>query len=259
MATISAMIICRDEAQRIGDCLDATAFCDERVVVDSGSTDGTLDILRSRDVRLFERPFVSWNDQKDFGRAQCAGDWVLNVDADEVVTPELRDEIRGWLDRGVPEGVDGFRMPFRNHFRGAWVRSCGYYPDRHVRLVRRVRARWDVEAVHDRLVVEGRVDELAGHIDHHSFESIADFLHKSGRYAEAFARHAHARGRRAGVADLLLRPAFRFFRAAVLQGGLAEGALGVTIAGLQACEVFQRYARLWELGRFGPPRGSDGA
>lgn len=248
---LSGMIVCFNEARRIGACVDSLAFCDEIVAIDSGSTDGTVELLEQRGVRVIARPWGGMNDQKDFGRDAARGDWVLNLDADEVATAELAREVRALVDRGGEDGTDAYLIPFRNHFRTVWVRRSGYYPDPHVRLVRRAKTRWDrTVPVHDLVHVEGRTGRLAGHVDHYSFESIDHFLRKSASYASVFARAAHAAGRRAGVSTIALHTAFRFFKSYVLKGGFLEGALGLTISGLQAYEVFQKYVRLWELSRF---------
>ena len=248
---LTGMIVCKNEARRIGACLESLAFCDERVAIDSGSDDGTLELLEKHGVRVISRPWSGMNEQKEYGRTSSRGEWLLNLDADEVATPELRAEIVHLLERGGPPGVDAYAIPFRNHFRSVWVRRSGYYPDPHVRLVRRERVRWDASApVHDRVVVEGAIGRLSEHIDHYSFESIGHFLQKSCAYAAAFAAAEHRAGRRAGVSTIALHTAFRFFKAYVLKGGFLEGALGLTISGLQAYEVFQKYVRLWELGRF---------
>jgi glycosyltransferase involved in cell wall biosynthesis len=247
---LTGLVVCRNEAERIGACLDSLAFCDEVIVVDSGSTDATVELAKRRGARLFERAWVTINDQKDFGRSMAQGEWVLNLDADEVVSPDLAAEIR----RVVAEEPDvaAYRIKFRNYFRSVWVKRSGYYPDPHIRLLRRDRARWDLDApVHDRVIADGAIGSLDGHIDHYSFQSIDHFLAKSSRYASWFAAAAYARGRRAGVVDIALHTIGRFFKAYVLQGGVLEGALGLTISGLQAYEVFQKYVRLWELTRFG--------
>ena len=163
---LTGMVICQNEAARIADCLASLSFCDEVLVIDSGSTDGTQAIVRASGATLIERHWLGWNDQKDFGRAQARGRWVLNIDADEVVTADLRAEITQAI-AGAADDVAGFRIPFRTHFRSAWVRTCGYHPDHHIRLVRGDRARWDRDAVHDRVVTEGRVCTLTSHIDHY--------------------------------------------------------------------------------------------
>lgn len=245
------MVICQNEARRIGACLDSLSFCDELLVIDSGSTDGTLQIVREKGARLIERPFESMNDQKEFGRAASSGEWLLNVDADEVVSPALRDEIARLVARGGEGGVDAYRIPFRNYFRSAWVRRSGYYPDPHIRLVRRACVQWDRSVpVHDRVMVQGAVGRLSGHIDHYSFDSVADFVGKSSKYAERFAIGAHREGRRSGFATIVVHTIARFVKAYFFKGGFLEGTLGLTISGLQAYEVFLKYVRLWEIGRF---------
>ncbi|MCK6552760.1 glycosyltransferase family 2 protein [Myxococcota bacterium] len=251
---LSGIVVCRNEARRIEACLESLAFCDEVVVVDSGSTDGTPELARAKGARVVTRPFHNINDQKDHARTLARGTWVLNLDADEVVTPELRAEVEALVARGGDPGIAAYLIPFRNHFRTAWVRRSGYYPDPHVRLLKRDAARWDVTApVHDLVLADGAIGRLTGHVDHHSFESIAHFVEKSSRYADAFARAAHAKGRRSGPGTIALHTIGRFFRAYVLKLGVLEGALGLVISGLQAYEVFQKYVRLWELQRFGPP------
>jgi glycosyltransferase involved in cell wall biosynthesis len=243
---LSGMVIAKNEAKRIGSCLDSLSFCDEVLVIDSGSTDGTLEIVRTKGARLIERPFAGMNDQKDFGRQHAQGKWVLNLDADEVVTPELRAEILALIE--AADAKAAYRIPFRNHFRDAWVRRCGYYPDPHIRLVQRDRAYWDARIpAHDHVVVDGEIGTMHGHIDHFSFESMKHYLDKSAGYADAFARDALARGRRVGPLTILVHTAFRFFKAYVLKGGFLEGSLGLTVSGLQAIQAFQKYVRLWEL------------
>jgi glycosyltransferase involved in cell wall biosynthesis len=255
-SVLTGMVICLDEARRIGACLESLAFCDEILVIDSGSKDGTIEIVKKTGARLIERPFVSWNDQKDFGRRESKHDWVLNVDADEVVSKELAQEIQSEL-RTVAAEVAAFRIPFRNYLRDTWIKSCGFYPDPHVRLVRRDKTRWDTSAVHDKLLVEGEVKELRGHIDHYSFESIQDYLEKSNIYAEAFAKDAISRGRTASAAKIVLHTLGRFFRSYFLRGGMFDGATGLVMSGLQAAGVFQKYVRLWEMQRFPEARPKE--
>lgn len=249
---LTGLVICHNEAGRIGACLASLQFCDEILVIDSGSTDGTLAIAAQAGARIVERPFLNFADQKDAGRGLARGRWVLVLDADEVASDELRQEVRAIADRGGDPGVDAYRMPFRNHFRDTWVRRAGYYPDPHVRLLRRDRAHFDPSTpVHEKVRVQGSIGDLRGHVDHHSFVSLDHFLAKSSRYADRFARAAYAAGRRAGALDIVLHTLGRFFRAYVLKAGFLEGTLGLVISGLQAYEVFQKYARLWELGRWG--------
>lgn len=248
------MVICQDEEARIGACIDSLAFCDEVVVVDSGSTDRTLEIAEAKGARVVPQAWRGMNGQKDFGREQARGRWVLNLDADEVATPELAKEVRAIADSDGAEGPAAYLIPFRNYFKDAWVRRCGYYPDPHIRLLDKGRARWDPSVpAHDKVLVDGAVGRLTGHVEHYSFDSLDDFLDKSRRYSTAFARAAYQKGRRASGATVLVHASWRFFKAYVLEAGFLAGTLGLVISGLQAYEVFQKYARLWELSRFGAP------
>ena len=251
---LSGLVIAQDEEDRIRACLEALAFCDEQVVVDGGSADGTCELARSLGARVVERRFTSMNDQKEFGRGVCNGQWILNVDADEVVSAELARQVRSVVDDSNSRYA-AYRVTFRNYFRGEWVKTCGYHPDRHVRLVRKAEARWDATVpTHDRIVVAGRIGTLSGWVDHYSFRSLDHFLDKSRRYATEIAAARHAEGRRVSGLAIFGRAAFRFFRAYVLQRGFMQGRLGLVIAGLQAQEVFQKYARQWELEHFGSDR-----
>ena len=182
---LTGLVICHNEVGRIGACLASLGFCDEILVLDSGSTDGTQAICAQAGARVVHRPFLNFADQKDAGRAMARGRWVLVIDADEVVSALLQQEVRAIADRGGEPGVDAYRMPFRNHFRDTWVRRAGYYPDPHVRLLRRDRAHFDpATPVHEKVRVQGTIGDLRGHVDHHSFVSLDHFLAKSSRYAD---------------------------------------------------------------------------
>jgi glycosyltransferase involved in cell wall biosynthesis len=254
---LTGLVIAKNEEQRIGACLRALAFCDEILVIDSSSTDKTPELVRAAGARLVDRPFTSYAGAKEEGRALARGRWVLNVDADEIVTEQLARQIQEIVAHEQAPCA-AYAIPFKNYFRSVWVRRAGYYPDRHVRLFLRERARWDLSRpTHARVLVDGDTGTLTGHIEHHSFTSIQQFVQKSSRYAASFAEFAYAEGRRAGFSTIAIHTIGRFLRAYVLQGGFLEGTLGLTIAGLQAFEVFQKYARLWERGRFeqDAPRG----
>jgi glycosyltransferase involved in cell wall biosynthesis len=262
---LTGLVITKNEERRIEACLRALSFCDEIVVIDSSSSDKTPDLVRAAGAQLVDRPFTSFAGLKEEGRVLARGRWVLNVDADELVSAELALQIKDIVARD-DEPCAAYAIPFKNYFGSVWVRRAGYYPDPHIRLFLRERARWDpAHPTHARVLVDGKTGMLDGHIEHRSFSSIQDFVKKSSRYAASFAESAHAQGRRAGFFTIASHTFARFFRAFVLQGGFLEGTLGLVIAGLQAYEVFQKYARLWERGRsvaietrpeeLGPPRG----
>ncbi len=247
---ISGLVISKNESPRIESCLQALSFCDELLVIDSGSTDGTQKKARALGAQVFEHPFANYAAQKEYGRTRCTGDWILCVDADEQVSSKLETQIKQVVSSCSVETA-AFRIPFRNHFKSTWVKRCGYYPDHHVRLFRKSRARWDLSRpVHEKLLIEGHTETLSGHINHYTMRSIPHFLAKSSRYAELFAKTAHQRGQKSGPFLALLRAGFRFFRAYILKTGFLAGRLGLVLSVLQAFEVYQKYIRLWELKTF---------
>jgi hypothetical protein len=168
---------------------------------------------------------------------------VLSIDADERASPELRRVSFG--------GASAYSLPFRNHYRGIWLRHGGFWPDRHVRLFRREACRYDPgRTVHEKLIVDGPVGSLDAPILHYTYDSLQDCLLKMERYGEQSARMLHAQGARASAWEVALRPLWRFLRGYVLRLGFLDGAPGAAMAWARAYEAFRRYARLWELSRF---------
>ncbi len=244
---LSAALIVQNEAARLPRCLEALAFCDEIVVVDGGSNDATRDIVGAQGARLVERPFDDFARQREAARLACTGDWVLSIDADERVSENLAAEIRAVV-QSTPHAA--LSMPFANHFDGTWLRHGGLWPDRHVRLFRRDRARWDpARPVHEALLVEGSVGRLEAPMLHHTYDSLAHALAKMERYAETSALSLFAAGRRATTLDVIVRPVARFVRAFVLRLGFLDGTRGAQVAWIRAYEAFRRYGRLRELSR----------
>jgi glycosyltransferase involved in cell wall biosynthesis len=244
---LSACIIARDEERDIGDCLESVSFCDERIVVDAGSRDRTVEIARAAGARVIVRGWPGHIAQKNFALEQATGEWVLAVDADERVTPELRAEIERELARpAVP--FDGFSVPRRSFYMGRWIRHSGWYPDRKVRLVRRGRARWGGVDPHDRLECAGPVKRLRGDLLHYSYRDLAEHLRKIDAFTSIAAREKEARGARA-FPDIVLRPPAKFLKSYVWKLGLLDGLPGFVIAALGAYYVFLKYAKLIERRR----------
>jgi glycosyltransferase involved in cell wall biosynthesis len=245
---LSACIIAMDEEDRIGDCLASVAFCDEVVVVDSHSQDRTREVAAARGARVIERDWPGHVAQKEFAIRAARHDWVLCVDADERVTPELAREIEALRDAGFP-GRAGWRFPRLSRYLGAWVRRGTWYPDHQLRLFDRRRGRWTGHNPHDRVELEGEVGTLAGHLEHHPYRTLAEHLETIDRYTTTMAEGLLARGRRASVLDLVLRPPVRFLRFYVLRGGFLLGWRGLLLAYLAAHYVRLKYAKLLVLER----------
>ena len=246
---LSATIIAQDEEGALPDCLASlSGVCDEVLVVDGGSRDRTRELARAAGARVLERPFDDYARQHEFARGEAKGEWVLSIDADERASPELQRALQGDLAAG---GHAAFALPFKNHFRGVWLRHGGFWPDRHLRLFRREACRYDLtRAVHEKLLVNGSTGRLEAPVLHFTYGSLAHCLAKMERYGERAALMLRAEGRTASAFDVAARPFWRFVRGYLLRGGFLDGAAGAAMAWGKAFEAYARYARLWELSRF---------
>ncbi len=242
---LSACVITLDEADRIGDCLVPLAFCDETVVVDSGSRDGTREIAAARGARVIGHPFEGFRAQKAFAVGQAGYDWVLCLDADERVTPALRASIEAARDAGFADAA-GYRFARATEYFGAFLRHGNAYPDRVLRLFDRRRGGWrGNREIHEHAVVDGRVATLAGDLEHVAYRSLDDQLARYRRYATMMAEHMHASGRRAHLHNLVLNPFWRFVRGYILRAGFLDGWRGFMFACMEADYVREKFARLW--------------
>lgn len=240
-APLSAVIITLDAASQLPECLAALAFCDEIVVVDSGSSDGTVELARQRGARVINQDWLGYGPQKQFAVERASHDWVLCVDADERVTPELRASI---LAVPPEQTFHAYRFARCNRFMGRYLRHGEGYPDWSLRLFDRRHARWSDDVVHEKVVADGEVGTLAGDLLHDSAESLDSYLAKQNRYTTLAAADALARGKRAGAARLLLSPLLRFFKFYFLRLGFLDGVPGLvhTLIGCQ--NSFAKYAKM---------------
>lgn len=229
---LSAVILTRDEADRIADAIRSVAFADEVVVVDAGSTDDTVGIALGLGARVIAADWPGFVAQKNRGLAEALGDWVLSIDADERVSAELATEIRGAMngDRA------GWSMPRLNVWLGHPLRHGHWYPDRRLRLVRKAHARWVGDDPHDRLEVDGPVGELRGDLVHLPYRNLGDHLARIDRYTRIDAREG-------SWVDLLVRPPWHFFAGYVLRGGFLDGRAGLFVAMLGALYVALKWGR----------------
>ena len=244
-ARLSVVVVTHAEEERIRACLESVAWADELIVVDAESADKTATIARELTDLVFVRPWPGFAAQKNFGLEQAHGDWVLSLDADEVVSPALREEIMEIL-RGEGEH-DGYAVPRRNVFWGRWIRHGGLYPDWQLRLFRRGRGRFVERSVHESVTVDGSVGRLAGHLEHRSYRDVADFLERADRYSTLAAEEWLASGRLARpLVDLVVRPLGRFLSMYVARSGFLDGWRGFLLAVLYAYYVLMRSAKVWE-------------
>ncbi|OGF15332.1 MAG: hypothetical protein A2W00_07050 [Candidatus Eisenbacteria bacterium RBG_16_71_46] len=247
---ISVLLLARDEAERLERLLPALDFAREVVVVvDAATRDATRAVAERLGARVFERALDGFGPQRRFALARCREPWVLWLDADERLDPPAVAALAGAVRE---DRADGYRLARRTWFLGRRIRYCGWQGERVLRLFRRERASFDEAAVHERVAVEGRIAELAGTLEHHSYASWADCREKLVRYAAAGAARARAEGRRAGPLDLVVRPPLRFARMYLLQLGALDGARGVAVCALAAAQVLLKYAELWAGARTAP-------
>ncbi len=247
---LSAAIIAFNEERNIRECIESVRFCDEVLVVDSGSTDRTAEIARELGARVIVKDWPGHIEQKNFALAEARGEWVLSVDADERVSPALRAEIERELAAGGGPW-DGFTMPRLSFYMGRWIRHSGWYPDRKLRLVRRGRARWGGVNPHDRLFCDGPVKHLRGDLLHYSYRDLSDHLRKIDFFTTIAAREKQRRGARGALLRLVFAPPLKFLKAYVWKLGFLDGLPGFVIAALGSAYVFLKYAKLLELRRRG--------
>jgi hypothetical protein len=253
--TVSVALIVRDEADRIGRCLDAVAgWADEIVVLDSGSTDATVEIARRYTRKVEVTDWPGYGVQKQRAASRCTSDWILSIDADELVGAELRSEIDGELNGACRH--DAFRFPWSVEIFGERV-DFGADGRKHVRLFRRAGpARFDAAVVHEGLVDVANLRSLHGAVMHETFRDYAHLLDKFARYAVLQAGARHRRGKRASVAGALLRSLFNFLSLYFYRLGMLDGRRGLLMAILYAHYTFNKYGALWALGA--TPRGDGG-
>jgi glycosyltransferase involved in cell wall biosynthesis len=244
---LSLSVITRNEAANLERCLASVAgLVSETVVMDSGSTDATEAIARRHGVRWMHRDWLGYRDQKQAALEQCTQPWVLALDADEEVSPAMRQDILTFFEKGT-DHHDGASFPRKVWFLGRWITHGDWYPDRKLRLVRRERARWGGSIEHDKLEVPGPVKICAGDLHHYSFPTMARYVEKINIFAEEYLKRQLAAGKRWSLAETLFRPAWRFVRAYVLRRGFLDGFPGLWIAWSTAYQTFVRHSRLYEF------------
>jgi glycosyltransferase involved in cell wall biosynthesis len=245
---LSLVVITRDAAADIEACLASAAFAAEAVVVDSGSRDDTVKRARALGARVLEHAWQGFGAQKRFAVAQAAHDWVLCVDADERVSPELAASIEARFRGGAPDAA-AFAIARRNRFLGRWLAHGEGYPDWNVRLFDRRRAQWSDDAVHEHVVADAPVERIRGDLLHYSAESVEEYVAKQNRYTTLQAQAMHARGATSGFPRLVLSPLARFVRFYVLRAGFLDGAAGFGHVAVGAFASFMKHAKLIALER----------
>jgi glycosyltransferase involved in cell wall biosynthesis len=248
---ISAVIISHDAASRIGQCLASVSFCDEIIVVDSGSSDGTVDLARSAGARVIEQPWLGYGPQKQIAVQQAAFDWVLCLDTDEAVSESLRSSIQ--MELAAPQArARVFAVARCNRFLGRWLRHGEGYPDWSVRLFHRAAARWSDDAVHEKVLTSHPVARLRGDLLHDSAETLESYLEKQSRYTSLQAERLYKDGCTVTAVHLLLSPLARFFKLYCLRMGFLDGLPGLIHVCIGCMNSFTKYAKVLALQKASP-------
>ncbi len=242
---ISVCITACDEERNIRRCLESVKWADEIVVVDSFSRDRTIDICREYTDRIFQHQWLGYIGQKNLIKDLADGPWILFVDADEELSPELRVEIQREFDSGANTKVDGYDFPRMVFYMGKWIRHGEWYPDIKMRLFRKDRGICGGREPHDRTSVPGAVKHLSGHLHHYTYENLHDQIKTMNDFSSISSRSAGDE-RPFRWIDLLFRPPLRFFKAYIIKRGFMDGSRGWIIACAAAFGVFLKYAKMLE-------------
>jgi len=258
---LTVLIPCKDEINHILDCIASIrSIADEILVADSGSTDGTLELVRSqKDCRIIEREYVNSADFKNWAIPQASHAWVFIVDADERVPAALAEEVRQVL-LAPPADKDAYSCAFRDYFLGYRLDHAGW-DTTSIRLIRRDVCRYRKRRVHSNIDIDpARVGKLKTRVDHYSIASYEDFIEKYNRYTSWSAQELWDRGKRAGIYSLLVRPALRFLHMYLVRGGFRDGLPGLQVCMLMSFfNTFMKQGKLWQMAcrREAPPVSSE--
>lgn len=247
MPPVSAAVITFNEEKKIADCLKSLSWTGEIVVVDSNSEDKTAEIASAHKAKVITHEWQGHVKQKNFALENVSNEWVICLDADERISRELKNEILEKLESPGSAGVDGYEMPRKVFYINRWVKHCGWYPARKLRLVKKSKAHWGGDDPHDKLIVDGNVGRLSGDIYHLSFDTVYDHFKTIDHFTQVGAEVAHRAGKRSGPIDVTIRPLFTFFKMFFLKRGFLDGWAGFILCALSAFHTFTKYDRLHEL------------
>ena len=245
MEKLSAYIITYNEEERIRDCLESVKWADEIVVLDSFSTDRTVEICREYTDKIYQHRFAGFGDLRNTAISHTSNNWILSVDADERVTEELREEISEKLKTGP--AADAYFVPRINYFLGHRIKHCGWYPDyRQPQFFHKDRMKYTDQLVHEGFILSGKVSYLHGHVLQYPFLSLEQFFRKMDRYSSLRAEDMFREGRRFNIHHLITHPLSMFIKMFILKRGFLDGKVGFIISTLYAYYTFIKYIKLWE-------------
>ncbi len=243
MFPVSVVIVTKNEEINIEDALKSVSDAKEIIVVDSFSADRTVEICRQYTGKVYQHEWQGFARQKQTAVDYAVGPWVLILDADERVTPELKTEIIGTISN---TNCNGFYMPRENYFIGQWIKHSGWWPDNTLRLFKKDKGHLEPREVHEKVVVQGSLGYLKNPLKHYTYHSVSDFVERMERYSTLAAKEIRKNSGRAGLFSLSIKPIATFMKMYVLRLGLLDGTRGLMLAILYSYYTFLKYAKTWE-------------
>lgn len=264
---ISAFVICFNEEEFIADCLKSLSFCNEVIAIDSFSTDRTVEIAQSMGAKVLQRAWTGYRDQKAFGLVATGNEWVLNLDADERVSDELRENIVSVLSQSkscavthaASDEIVGYYINRVVFYLGRWWRLGGWYPEYRLRLFKKSRVTWGGIEPHEKPIVSGRTATLGGELYHLTYRNMDEQITQLHNFSTVSAGEDFKLGRKLRLRSLFLSPISRFFKFYVVKRGYREGLAGFIVAVFEGFYTFMKYAKLWEHEFNSKKRGDRGA
>jgi (heptosyl)LPS beta-1,4-glucosyltransferase len=249
-ALLAAVILTRNEVRHIGECLESLAWVDERILFDTDSTDGTIEVAESLGARVMQYPFENFAAQRNAALDAVDAEWIFFVDADERATPALADEVQRVIRYEGEQARAGWWVPRHNYMIGHRMRGGGWYPDYQLRLLRRAKAHYDsAHPVHEIVILDGESGYLENPLIHYNYDTVGQFRYKMGRYTDFEARMLHQRGIWARPWTYVTMPLREFWRRFVTLHGYQDHAYGLLFCGLMSWYTLRTYLRLREKGK----------
>jgi glycosyltransferase involved in cell wall biosynthesis len=245
---VSACIVCFNEKDNIKKCLESVKWCDEIIVVDSGSTDGTVEICRQYTDKVHHNKWPGFVAQKNHALSLASNDWVLSLDADEYLSDELQTEIKSIWEKGETTVHAGFYAPRKTFYLGRWILHGGWYPDYKLRLWKKILGKWDGIDPHDRVALsQGNTLKLNNPIIHNNYIDLSDQLSTVNKFSSTAAEALIKEGKSFSFINLVFRPPIKFIENYFFKLGFLDGMAGLIIAVNSAFYVFNKYAKMWEI------------
>lgn len=244
---LTVVILTKNSSDTIEKCLESVKWCKDIVIVDSFSTDNTLEICKKFTDKIYQNTFTGYGDQLNWAFRKIESEWVLVVDSDEKLSQELQDEIKNLIDKQKSPSLDGYYISRKSKFLGRWIYHSGWYPDYVLRLFRKDKTYYKKRKLGSSAIVEGKTGYLKGKLLHYPYRDLAHYLQKFSRYTLFSAEQMYDEGEKANIFGITFKPILRFIRDYIFRGGFLDGKQGFIICVLSSYYVFMRYARLWEI------------